>query len=429
MSRIRRSDDDRAGPGHRPGPRARPLDPRDGRGGRGPRLGAPGQRCRRRPRAAPGRRSPRRRRPDRSRSAAATTSRPDPGLPARASCRRRAPCSSRTTPASCVPCRRALRRPARASRGRRRRGRPPSAARRPPRRARPWLRASPPSLAATWRWASALGSSSSSEMLRRRRRDGPRRVGRGRPLPRRRRRASRRSPPASRSTKARRSAPPRARRALVRMADGSLIEMSERAGLSLDAGRKGNTIHLGARPASSSRPPSSGTRHLYVATARRPGLGHRHDLLGQPRHQGLARVGGRGRGARRAGAAATSVLHPGDQVTTHASVERPCRSAEEIAWSRERRRSTASCCRADRRSAGRSTPRWSGPACATSTRLLDLAPGGHAWSGSALPNLAASLAETQRILDQRIAESPALRQWWERDACGSPANEREASTS
>ena len=32
--------------------------------------------------------------------------------------------------------------------------------------------------------------------------------------------------------------------ALVRMADGSLIEMGERAGFALDASRKGNTIHL-----------------------------------------------------------------------------------------------------------------------------------------------------------------------------------------
>ena len=47
----------------------------------------------------------------------------------------------------------------------------------------------------------------------------------------------------------------------------------------------------------------------------------------------------------------------------------------------------------------------------TSSRLLDLAPAGtKAWIG--LPNLGANLDETQRVLDQKIAESPALQQWW-----------------
>ena len=53
--------------------------------------------------------------------------------------------------------------------------------------------------------------------------------------------------------------------ALVRMNDGSLIEMSERAGFSLDAAVKGNTINLDRGriivQAAKQRP-----RHLYVAT-------------------------------------------------------------------------------------------------------------------------------------------------------------------
>jgi hypothetical protein len=51
------------------------------------------------------------------------------------------------------------------------------------------------------------------------------------------------------------------------------------------------------------------------------------------------------------------------------------------------------------------------PGLRYSTQLLDLAPAGTTiWI--ALPNLTKSLAETQRILDERITESPSLAQWW-----------------
>src|SRR5262249_30107694 len=62
------------------------------------------------------------------------------------------------------------------------------------------------------------------------------------------------------------------------------------------------------------------------------------------------------------------------------------------------------------------------PGLRTSSRLLDIAPAGsHAWIG--LPNLGTNLADTQRILDQKIAASQALQQWGN-DVIGSP--ERDA---
>jgi hypothetical protein len=61
------------------------------------------------------------------------------------------------------------------------------------------------------------------------------------------------------------------------------------------------------------------------------------------------------------------------------------------------------------------------PGLRYSTRLLDLAPEGTTIY-VALPNLSHSLTETQQILDQKIAESPSLAQWWS-DTLGSTRNE------
>src|SRR4051794_15796970 len=195
--------------------------------------------------------------------------------------------------------------------------------------------------------------------------------------------------------------------AMVRMADGSRIEMGERAGLSLDAARKGNTIQLERGriivQAAKQRP-----RHLYVATrdalvsvtgtifAVNSGTkGSRVSVL-----QGEVRVQ---QGAKDA------LLHPGDQVTTHASVERVALK-DEVAWSRNAKEYDQLL--AELTALGKDIDaRVSRPGLRYSTRLLDLAPEGTTiWI--ALPNLSKSLAETQKILDEKISESPSLAQWW-----------------
>jgi len=201
--------------------------------------------------------------------------------------------------------------------------------------------------------------------------------------------------------------------ALVRMTDGSLIEMSERADLSMTAAMKGNTIHLDRGriivQAAKQRP-----RHLYVATddclvsvtgtifSVNHGLkGSRVSVVeGEVRVQQHARE---------------SILHPGGQVTTHASVAAvPVR--QEIAWSRDAARYDSLL--AELIAAGQDIDRQvARPGLRTSSRLLDLAPDGtRAWIG--LPNLGTNLADTQRLLDQKIAASPALQQWWN-DVIGS----------
>ena len=209
----------------------------------------------------------------------------------------------------------------------------------------------------------------------------------------------------------------KASHAMLRMTDGSLIEMNERVGLELDAAREGNTIRLEGGQvivhAAKQRP-----RHLFVAT---------HDALvsvtgtifsvnNGTKGTRVSVVEGevRVKQARR-----DSILHPGDQVTTHASVAAvPIR--REIAWSENKAEYEQLL--AELTALGRDIDaQVERPGLRTSTRLLDAMPAGTTVY-IALPNLSQSLAETHRILDERIDTNPLLRQWWS-DTLGSGKNE------
>jgi hypothetical protein len=206
--------------------------------------------------------------------------------------------------------------------------------------------------------------------------------------------------------------------ALVRMTDGSLIEMSERAGLAFDATRKGNVIELG-RGKVIVQAAKQRQRHLYVST--RDALvsvtgtifsvntgtkGSRVSVVEGEVHVKQTKK--------------EDVLHPGDQVTTHVSVDAvPVR--QEIAWSRNA--AMYDKLLAELSAAGQDIDaRVARPGLRYDSHLLALAPAAtRAWVG--LPNLGTNLAETQRLLDQKIEESPALRQWWSQ-TIGSGENDR-----
>ncbi len=188
--------------------------------------------------------------------------------------------------------------------------------------------------------------------------------------------------------------------AMVRMADGSRIEMGERAGLSLDAALKGNTIQLERGriivQAAKQRP-----RHLYVAT--RDALvsvtGTIFSVNSGTKGSRVSVIEGEvhvGQGAK------DTVLHPGGQVATSASVEAvPVKN--EIAWSRNAKQYQDLL--AELTAAGQDIDaRVERPGLRYSTRLLDLAPEGTTIF-VALPNLSHSLTQTQQILDEKIAES------------------------
>ncbi|HLL69809.1 MAG TPA: FecR domain-containing protein [Pyrinomonadaceae bacterium] len=194
--------------------------------------------------------------------------------------------------------------------------------------------------------------------------------------------------------------------AVVRLADGSRVEMRERSEFSVSENGQGLTLHLD-RGDVIVEAAKQGTKHLFVATP---------DSLVSVKGTIFA-VGSGTKGSRVSvvegevhvnHAGADKVLKPGDQATTSESVERvPVK--EEIAWSRSAARYAKMVTElsALRKDIEARVPR---PGVRYSTRFLDLAPEGTVLY-AALPNLATTLGESHRIMQERIAQNPALAEW------------------
>lgn len=201
--------------------------------------------------------------------------------------------------------------------------------------------------------------------------------------------------------------------ALVRLEDGSLVETRERSELSVSENSEGVTVHLD-RGNVIVQAAKQRARHLYVATpdslvsvtgtifAVNSGTkGSRVSVVEGEVHVNHA-------GDER-------VLHPGDQTTTQASLGLvPIK--DEIAWSRKSAEyvnlltNLASLRKEVDQKASQPEVRYS-------TRFLNLLPEGTVLY-AALPNLSATLSESHKIMQERINQNPALRQWWEKEQGG-----------
>lgn len=195
--------------------------------------------------------------------------------------------------------------------------------------------------------------------------------------------------------------------AVLRLSDGSLIEMSERSEFSISENPEGITVHLD-RGSVIVQAAKQRSRRLYVATddclvsvkgtifsVNSGTKGSRVSVIEGEVHVDFA-------GEKR-------ILRPGQQVSTHPSLDRvPVQ--DEIAWSRDAARYRAMLVHL-REELDR-VPR---PDLRYSSRLLPLAPEGTVLY-AAIPNLSATLSESYRLIEERIQQNPALREWWGKDA-------------
>jgi hypothetical protein len=194
--------------------------------------------------------------------------------------------------------------------------------------------------------------------------------------------------------------------AVVRLLDGSLVEMGERSDLSVSREWKGTTIHLEGGhiivQAAKQR-----TGRLYVATddclvsVRGTIFSVNHGTKGSRVAviEGVVRV---------AYGEQTAELSAGDEATSSSSVSKvPIQN--EIAWSRNSAKYLALL--GDFALLQKQFEAIPGPGLRYSSDLLPYVPD-HTVVYAAIPNLAATLGEASQVFQERLQQSPALRTWW-----------------
>jgi len=205
-------------------------------------------------------------------------------------------------------------------------------------------------------------------------------------------------------------------RAVIRLGDGSLIEMKDRSEFYLTRNGQGTTIHL-----------SRG--NIVVEAAKQRG-----EQLFVDTGESLVSVTGtvfsvnNGTKGSRVSviegevklnhAGKDRVLKAGEQAVTSLSIA-PVAVKDEVAWSRKagqyaKMLEGLAALKADLNSVPR-------PGVRNSTHLLDLMPE-NTVVYAALPNLASSIAESHRVIQDRISQNPALRDWWAKEQAGKTQN-------
>ena len=194
--------------------------------------------------------------------------------------------------------------------------------------------------------------------------------------------------------------------AVVRLGDGSLIEMKDRSEFSINQTLRGTTVHLDRGSVIVEAARQKG--HFFVDTgdslvsvtgttfAVNAGTkGSRVSVIEGEVH--LDRSGDE------------RVLRAGEQATTNASIETiPVK--DEVAWSRNAAKYAQTL--EGLRALQKELNTVAKPGVRYSTRLLDLMPENTVLY-AALPNLGATIAESNRIIEERIQQNPALREWFE----------------
>jgi len=194
--------------------------------------------------------------------------------------------------------------------------------------------------------------------------------------------------------------------AVIRLRDGSLVEMRQRTELALTERRGGVTIRLAAGNVIV-QAAKQHSRHLYVdagdcmVSVTGTVFSVNHGIKGSR----VAVVQGEVKVTQGDN---VSVLHPGDQVSTSASLT-PVPVEQEIAWSRNADQYTVLLQEFGK--LGARLEAIPGPGLRYSTRLLELAPEGTVFY-AAIPNLGPTLAQANGIFHEQLAQSAPLRKWW-----------------
>src|ERR1044072_5607882 len=204
--------------------------------------------------------------------------------------------------------------------------------------------------------------------------------------------------------------------AVVRLGDGSLIEMKDRSELYLTKNGNGTTIHL--------------NRGSIVVEAAK----QKDGKLFVERGDSLVSVTGtvfsvnNGTKGSRVSviegevnlnhAGSDRVIKPGEQATTNPAIAMiPVK--DEVSWSRNANKYAAVL--NGLATLNHALAKIQQPGVRTSTHLLDLMPENTVvYAG--LPNLADSIVESHRVIQEKMSQNPALREWWQKEQSGRAQN-------
>jgi len=195
--------------------------------------------------------------------------------------------------------------------------------------------------------------------------------------------------------------------AVLRLLDGSLVEMGPRADLAVSRQWRGTTVHLQSGQVIVQAAKQHSGRRLYVATddglvsvkgtifsVNRGIKGSRVAVV-----EGVVRVDFGNN---------TTDLTAGEQATSSATVSKvPVQ--REIAWSRNSAKYLALL--GDFAILQKQMAAIPGPGLRYNSDLLPLVPD-HTVVYAAIPNLTNTIGEANRLFRDRLQQSPALRDWW-----------------
>jgi hypothetical protein len=193
--------------------------------------------------------------------------------------------------------------------------------------------------------------------------------------------------------------------AVLRLTDGSTIEMKDRSEFSMNRTLSGTTVHLDSGSVIVEAAKQKG--HMYVDTGDSlvSVTGTTFAVNAGTKGSRVSVINGEVHVDRNG---EEKVLRAGEQTTSNASIE-PVPIKEEVAWSRNATRYAQLLDAMT--SLRKELNAVSKPGVRNSTRLLDMMPQTTVMY-AAFPNLAASIAESDRIIEERIQQNPALHDWF-----------------
>ena len=200
--------------------------------------------------------------------------------------------------------------------------------------------------------------------------------------------------------------------ASIRLGDGSLIEMKDRSEFFITKNSQGTTIHLN-RGALVVEAAKQDQGRLFVDTGdslvsvtgtvfsvNSGTKGSRVSVI-----EGEVHLDHKGN---------ERVLRAGEQATTNPAIEM-ISVKDEVSWSRQSAKYAQAL--AGLASVNKELSKVAMPGVRHSTALLDLMPEDTVVY-AALPNLTSTIAESHRIMQERLSQNPALREWWEKERSG-----------